>query len=68
MERYFDEAIETASREEIREIQSKGLAEAVKRVWDNVPYYRKKMEAKGVTPEDIRGRRTCNKLPFPDQG
>ena len=31
MERYFDEAIETASREEIRKIQSKGLTEAVKR-------------------------------------
>ena len=64
MERYFDEAIETASREEIRKIQSKGLTEAVKRVWDNVPYYRKKMEAKGVKPEDIQGLEDLHKLPF----
>ena len=64
MERYFDEAVETASREEILEIQNRGLREAVKRVWDNVPYYRKKMEAKGVTPEEIRGREDLYKLPF----
>ncbi len=64
MERYFDEAIETASREEILEIQNRGLRDVVKRVWDNVPYYRKKMEAKGVTPEDIKGREDLHKLPF----
>ena len=64
MERYFDEAIETASREEILEIQNKGLRDVVKRVWDNVPYYRKKMEEKGLTPDDIKGREDLHKLPF----
>ena len=64
MERYFDEAIETASREEILEIQNRGLRDVVKRVWDNVPYYRKKMEEKGLTPDDIRGREDLYKLPF----
>ena len=64
MERYFDEAIETASREEILEIQNRGLRDVVKRVWDNVPYYRKKMEEKGVTPDDIKGREDLYKLPF----
>ena len=64
MERYFDEAVETASREEILKIQDRGLKDAVKRVWDNVPYYRKKMEEKGVTPDDIKGREDLYKLPF----
>jgi len=64
MERYFDEAIETASREEILKIQDRGLKDAVKRVWDNVPYYRKKMEEKGLTPDDIKGREDLHKLPF----
>ena len=64
MERYFDEAIETASREEILKIQDRGLKDAVKRVWDNVPYYRKKMEEKGLTPDDIKGREDLYKLPF----
>ena len=33
-------------------------------MWDNVPYYRKKMEAVGVTPEDIHGIEDLHKLPF----
>ena len=33
-------------------------------MWDNVPYYRKKMEAQGVTPEDIKGTEDLHKLPF----
>ncbi|MBO5918685.1 MAG: phenylacetate--CoA ligase, partial [Oscillospiraceae bacterium] len=35
-----------------------------KHVWDNVPYYRAKMEAKGVTPDDIKGVADLHKLPF----
>ena len=33
-------------------------------MWDNVPYYRKKMEAVGLTPEDIHGIEDLHKLPF----
>ena len=36
----------------------------VRNVWDNVPYYRKKMEAKGLTPEDIKSVDDLHKLPF----
>ncbi len=64
MERYFQEEIECASREDIRKLQSERLAEQVKHVWDNVPYYRKKMEEKGVTPEDIKSVDDLQKLPF----
>ncbi len=64
MERYFQPEIECASREEIVEIQNKKLVEQVKHVWDNVPYYRKKMEEKGVTPDDIKSIDDLHKLPF----
>ena len=64
MQRYFSPEKETASREQIKEWQSKGLVDAVKRVWDNVPYYREKMERKGVTPDDIKGLEDLHKLPF----
>ena len=53
MERYFQPEIETASREKLTEIQNEKLVKQVKHVWDNVPYYRKKMEEKGLTPDDI---------------
>ena len=49
MERYYQPEIETASREQIKAWQDERLVKQVKHVWDNVPYYRKKMEAQGVT-------------------
>ncbi|MBQ6020700.1 MAG: phenylacetate--CoA ligase [Clostridia bacterium] len=64
MENYFQPEIECASQEEIRRIQSEKLTAQVRRVWENVPYYRKKMEAKGVTPDDIRSVDDLHKLPF----
>ena len=64
MGNYFNEEIECASLEKIREIQSEKLVKQVKHVWDNVPYYRKKMEKKGVTPEDIKSMEDLHKLPF----
>ena len=64
MSKYFQAEIETASPEQIRTWQDERLVKQVKHVWDNVPYYRKKMEEKGVTPDDIKGVDDLKKLPF----
>ena len=64
MERYYQKEIETADREQILAWQNERLVKQVRHVWDNVPYYRKKMEEKGVTPEDIQGLKDLHKLPF----
>ena len=64
MERYYQPEIETASQEQIKSWQDERLVNQVKHVWDNVPYYRKKMEEKGVTPDDIKGISDLHKLPF----
>ncbi len=64
MERYYQPEIECAPYEKIREIQSEKLVKQVKHVWDNVPHYRKKMEEKGVTPDDIKSVDDLHKLPF----
>ena len=64
MERYYQPEIECASREQIIAWQNERLLKQVRNVWDNVPYYRKKMEAKGVTPEDIKSVDDLHKLPF----
>ena len=55
---------ETLSRAEMEALQLSRLQETVKRVWDKVPAYRKKMEERGVTPEDIRTLSDLAKLPF----
>lgn len=64
MERYYQKEIECASREQIREWQNERLLKQVRNVWDNVPYYRKKMEEKGLTPDDIKSLDDLHKLPF----
>ena len=64
MERYYQPEIETMPREQLKALQSERLVKQVKHVWDNVPYYRKKMEEKGVTPDDIKGIEDLHKLPF----
>lgn len=64
MANYFQEEIETASREQIEKIQHDGLLDVVKRVYENVPYYRKKMDEAGVKPEDIKELSDITKLPF----
>ena len=64
MGRYFSKEIETASRETLEKIQSERLVKTVKRVYDNVPAYRKRMDDIGLKPEDIRSIKDLNKLPF----
>ena len=64
MEKYYQKEIECASKEQIDEWHNERLVKQVKHVWDNVPYYRKKMEEKGVTPDDIKSAADLYKLPF----
>jgi len=64
MERYFQPEIECASREDMIKLQNERLLKQVQHVWDCVPYYRKKMEAKGLTPADIKSIDDLHKLPF----
>ena len=63
-ERYYQKELECMDRKALKELQSRKLTAQVKHVWDNVPHYRKKMEEKGVTPDDIKGVEDLCKLPF----
>ncbi|MBR0374944.1 MAG: phenylacetate--CoA ligase [Firmicutes bacterium] len=62
--RYYQPEIETMPREQIKQLQSEKLVKQVQWVWDRVPFYRAKMEEKGVTPADIKGVEDLHKLPF----
>ena len=64
MQHYFQPEIEQMPVEQIRALQSERLVKQVRHVYDNVPFYRKKMEELGVTPEDIHGIEDVHKLPF----
>lgn len=64
MQKYYSPDKETMSREQITELQSEALVAQVKRVYENVEYYRKKCEKAGVTPDDIKGIEDIEKLPL----
>ena len=62
--KYFQKEIETMPLDEMRALQSEKLVKQVKRVYENVKYYRDLMDAKGVTPDDIKSIDDLHKLPF----
>ncbi len=64
MENYYQKEIETASQEQIRAWQDERLVETVERVYNNVAYYRQKMDEAGVKPSDIKSTADLHKLPF----
>ena len=55
---------ETMSRAELEALQLKRLQETVKRVYETVEPYRRKMEEAGVKPEDIKSLQDLRRLPF----
>ena len=48
----------------MRELQSERLRELVQRVYNNVPFYQKKMDNAGLKPTDIKSIDDISKLPF----
>ena len=52
------------TRQKMRELQSERLRELVQRVYNNVPFYQKKMDNAGVKPTDIKSIDDISKLPF----
>ena len=55
---------EVLPREEMQKLQLSRLKETVKRVYENVPPYRAKMDEVGLKPEDIKSLDDLKKLPF----
>ncbi len=61
---YWDEEIETLPRVGLESIQLRRLQHLVARVYRTVAPYRRKMEAAGVKPEDIKCLADLARLPF----
>ena len=60
----WNEKMECMSNEEKTALQSERLVKLVKYVYDNVEFYRNKMDKAGVKPEDIHGIEDITKLPY----
>lgn len=63
----FQPEIETMSREEIRALQLEKLKKQVAYAYNNVAWYRNKMDASGVSPDAIKTLENVRYLPFTDK-
>ena len=60
----WNETKECMSRDEMAALQSARLVKTVNRVYHNVEFYRKKMQAVGLEPGDIKSIEDISKLPY----
>ena len=60
----WQKEIETMPREELKKLQSERLCWQVKRMYENVELFRKRMDEMGIKPEDIKSVDDLPKLPF----
>lgn len=62
--KYWQEKYETMPREELRKLQGERLAWQVKRMYEKVELFRKRMDEAGLTPDDVKSVDDLKKLPF----
>ncbi|MEE1198652.1 MAG: phenylacetate--CoA ligase [Acutalibacteraceae bacterium] len=62
--KYWQEKYETMPREELRKLQGERLAWQVKRMYENVELFKKRMDEAGLTPDDVKSVDDLKKLPF----
>lgn len=61
---FYDEKIETMSREEMNALQLKKLQKAVRYAYENSPFYTKMFDNAGIKPDDIKTLDDLRKIPF----
>jgi len=60
----WNEFIETADRDKLKEIQNERFVKMIERMYYNVPFYRKKLTEAGIKPGDIKSIDQLKDLPF----
>ena len=58
------EPIEKASRDELVALQTERLRWSLRHAYENVPHYRKKFDAAGVHPDDLKTLADLARFPF----
>ena len=65
--RIYNPEMECMNPDEKKALQGERLRKTVKHVYDNVTLYRERMDAKGVSPDDIQSVDDVNLLPFTEK-
>lgn len=61
---YWNKELECMDREQLLKLQAEKLKTTAKKVYENVPFYKKAFDEKGVRPEDIKSAEDIRLLPF----
>ncbi len=61
---YWEPDKECMDREELEQLQLERLQATLNRVYGHVPFYRKRFDAMGISPEDITSLSDLSRLPF----
>ncbi len=61
---FFNKEAETMSRGEIEAVQLERLRQVVRRCYDNVPFYHKRLDEAGVDPDRIRALSDIQYIPY----
>ena len=61
---FWDEKIESSSRDEMTRMQGEKLREIVKYAYQNVGFYKQKFDEKEIHPEKIKSLEDIHRLPF----
>ena len=60
---YWQPKYELMAREELEDLQLRRLKSVAEKVYQNVPFYHKKFQEAGITPQDIRSLADISRLP-----
>src|SRR5437764_881581 len=63
-ERFWSPRLDTISRDELHTIQSEKLRAAVRYAYACIPFYRRRFDAGGLHPDDIRSRDDLDLIPI----
>ena len=61
---YYDRQIETADREQLRQVQLARLQKQVRFTYENVPHYKQKLDNAGFHPDDLQTLEDIRHIPF----
>ncbi len=61
---FWQREIETIRRRDLETLQLERLQKALRLAWRNVPFYRKRLSEKNISPKDISSLRDLKRIPF----
>lgn len=64
----WNPALETMPREALRDLQLRTFREQLTHAYENAPFYREKLEAAGIDPEDVQTMADVREVPTTEKG